>query len=498
MGDDKIQEKGPSDVPSTAHLLLPETDLSHGIVGWEGQSDPRHPRNFSPAAKWIFMSLVSCMIVLSFLASSIVAPAAPHIDTELHNDSDILSSLVTTIYVLGFMVGPLILSPLSEVYGRLAIIHPANAFFTATHIGVALAPGIGRLLAFRALSGLGASACLSIGGGLTADLFDIHDRGLATALLTLGSLFGPVFGPIFGGIITQRAGWRWNFWVMAIACAAVSLTMAVFARETHAEVIIRRKTLGLQKSLRSPGLQSAYEAGKGRKAPKTAKAQLSQGLVRPWQMLLRSPLLPITCLPVGFISGLLYILLTTTSEFFQEVYGWSLEAAGLAYLGLGGGSAIGFVFFATTSDLITVRLTKKNSNTYTPEMRLVTSFLPALFIPISFFWYGWSTYEGNHWIVPILSLAPFGFAQFGMNASFQAYMVDASGAYAASAMACVSSVRCLFGAFVPLAGPSLYANLGLNWGNSLLGFVSLAMVPLPVLMYRFGQRLREIHPLDTP
>lgn len=403
----------------------------------------------------------------------------------------------TSISLTDHQAGPLILSPLSEIYGRLIIIHPANIFFTLTHIGAALAPNIGQLLAFRMLSGLGASACLSIGGGLTIDLFDIHERGMVSAILTLGSLFGPVLGPLIGGIVTQRAGWRWVFWVLLIACAAVTLAMGIFARETHPEAIIRRKVRVLQKELGRRDLQSAYEARKEDKTPKTAKSLLARGLVRPWQMLFRSPLLPIACLQLGFISGLLYILLTTTSSFFQEVYRWSLEAAGIAYLGLGCGSAMGFILCAKTSDLITVRLTKKNGDIYKPEMRLVTSFLPALFIPITFFWYGWSTYSHNHWIVPILSLAPFGFAQFGINASFQAYMVDASGVYAASAMACVSSVRCLFGAFMPLAGPSLYANLGLSWGNSLLGFVSVVMVPLPVLMYRYGERLRERYPLNV-
>ncbi|KAF4546516.1 MFS transporter [Lasiodiplodia theobromae] len=385
MGKENVQEDSRSDVSSTPQLLFPETDLSQGIVGWDGQKDPQNPRNFSAIAKWTFMVLVSCMIVLSFLASSIIAPSASQINAEFHNDSEILSSLVTTIYVLGYMAGPLILSPLSEIYGRLAIIHPANIFFTLTHIGAALAPNIGQLLAFRTLSGLGASACLSIGGGLTIDLFDIHDRGMVSAILTLGSLFGPVFGPLIGGIITQRAGWRWIFWVLLIACAAVTLAMGIFARETHPEAIIRRKVQVLQKELGRRDLQSAYDARKEDKTPKTAKYLLARGLLRPWQMLFRSPLLPIASLQVGFISGLLYILLTTTSSFFQEVYGWSLEAAGLAYLGLGGGSAMGFILCAKASDLITVRLTKKNGNVYKPEMRLVTSFLPAFFIPITFF-----------------------------------------------------------------------------------------------------------------
>ena len=35
----------------------------------------------------------------------------------------------------------------------------------------------------------------------------------------------------------------------------------------------------------------------------------------------------------------------------------------------------------------------------------------------------------------------------------------------------------------------LYSNL-LGWGNTLLGFVAITMVPLPVIFYKFGARLR--------
>ncbi|KXH31258.1 major facilitator superfamily transporter [Colletotrichum salicis] len=129
----------------------------------------------------------------------------------------------------------------------------------------------------------------------------------------------------------------------------------------------------------------------------------------------------------GFVSALLYILLTSTSSFFQEFYGWSLETAGLAYLGLGFGSLVGLLLFAKTSDLIAVRFAKKNGGLYQPEMRLVTAFIPALFIPVTFFWYGWSTYARTYWIIPMISWAPFGFAQVGINASSSAYLIDTPG-----------------------------------------------------------------------
>ncbi|THC90189.1 hypothetical protein EYZ11_010347 [Aspergillus tanneri] len=321
------------------------------------------------------------MIVLSFLASTIVAPAASNVTSEFHVDLPILSSLITTIYIFGYMFGPLILSPLSELYGRRIVFNSANAFFTLSHIGCALAPNVGTFLAFRIISGIGGSVTLSVGGGIVADLFDVHQRGVANALVTTGSVFGPVLGPLIGGIITKYAGWRWIFWALLIACAVLAIAIASFAQETNASVIIRRKTLQLGKETGRQDLQSAYDSEKQPASLDNPWTLLARAIGRPWKMLTHSPLLVILCLMVGLISGLLYILLTTTSTVFQNGYGWPLQTAGLAYLGLGFGSLVGLILFAKTSDLVTLRLAKANNNIIEPEMRIATAFLPALFIP---------------------------------------------------------------------------------------------------------------------
>ena len=70
------------------------------------------------------------------------------------------------------------------------------------------------------------------------------------------------------------------------------------------------------------------------------------------------------------------------------------------------------------------------------------------------------------------------------------YLVDAFTIYAASAMAANTVFRSLAGALLPLAGPKMYETLGLGWGNSLLGFIAVALCPLPIIFYIFGERIR--------
>ena len=71
------------------------------------------------------------------------------------------------------------------------------------------------------------------------------------------------------------------------------------------------------------------------------------------------------------------------------------------------------------------------------------------------------------------------------------YLVDCFGAEAAaSALAANTLLRSIGGAFLPLAGPPLYNSLGLGWGNSLLGFLAVAMLPIPWVFFLYGEKIR--------
>lgn len=188
--------------------LVPVTDLDAGVVGWEGQDDPDMPLNFPSRRKWLLLGLISSITLISPLASSMFAPGVSFMDVDLHNTNTTISALTVSIFVLGYVVGPLFLSPLSEIYGRRPVLFVANALFCVWQIGCALAPNISALIVFRFFAGIGGSGCLTIGGGVIADMFRREQRGMATAIYGAGPLLGPVIGPICGGFIAERAGWR--------------------------------------------------------------------------------------------------------------------------------------------------------------------------------------------------------------------------------------------------------------------------------------------------
>jgi hypothetical protein len=75
----------------------------------------------------------------------------------------------------------------------------------------------------------------------------------------------------------------------------------------------------------------------------------------------------------------------------------------------------------------------------------------------------------------------------------QLYLVDLFGSEAAaSALGANILLRSLSGAFLPLAGPHLYMALNYGWGTTVLGFLAMIFIPAPVLLYKYGERLRKV------
>jgi multidrug resistance protein len=157
------------------------------------------------------------------------APGVPQVMVEFHSTSDLVATFVVSIFVLGFAFGPLVLAPLSELYGRLPVYHTCNILFLIFTIGCAVANNMGMLVAFRFLAGFAGVATVTCGSGTIADLMPVEKRGRAMAFWSLGPILGPIIGPVIGGALCQHVGWRWVFWLIAIAVSSPSLSSLEFS-----------------------------------------------------------------------------------------------------------------------------------------------------------------------------------------------------------------------------------------------------------------------------
>ncbi|KAK5010150.1 hypothetical protein LTR16_004927 [Cryomyces antarcticus] len=205
-------------------------------------------------------------------------------------------------------------------------------------------------------------------------------------------------------------------------------------------------------------------------------------------MLLFSPIVAALSVYTAVVYGILYLLFTTFTFVFEDTYHFSSGNVGLTYVASGIGMLLGLGILGAVSDRI-VKAKSKNGG-MKPEHRLPPLVSGGLCIPVGLFMYGWSAQYHVHWIVPMIGTL---FVGLGLIAAFmciQTYLVDAFTVHAASAMAANTVLRSIFGALLPLAGLRMYAVLGLGWGNSLVGFVALALVPIPFLLLKYGESIR--------
>jgi MFS family permease len=99
------------------------------------------------------------------MVSTIMAPALPTIARELHM-SNVESVMAMSVYLLASAFGPLLIGPMSEVFGRKPVLHITNVWFLIWNIVCGFANSKGLLIAARLLAGLGASAIYALGSGV--------------------------------------------------------------------------------------------------------------------------------------------------------------------------------------------------------------------------------------------------------------------------------------------------------------------------------------------
>ncbi|KAH4040508.1 hypothetical protein HBH98_031330 [Parastagonospora nodorum] len=462
----------------------PEAPQDPNIVDWDGPSDPTNPQNWPMSKKWgIIASLGACTLITP-LASSFFAPGVPQVLREFHETSNVIAAFVVSVYLLGFAIGPLFIAPLSELYGRIYLYNVCNLLFVIFNVACALSKSMGMLIAFRLLAGCAGSAPLTIGGGTIADMFPPEQRAGAMAIWSLGPLLGPVIGPVCGGFLVENMSWRWVFWILAIFGGVFGLILLLVGSESYGPTLLERKAAALRKSTGNPDIRSKL----AKNIP--PREVFVRAISRPMKMLFMSPIVGLMSLYIAINYGILYLFFTTITFVFEQKYHFSSGAVGLSYIGSGVGMLVGMGVLGVMSDKVIKKQQAKGNVKPEHRLPLMLTVPGAVALPIGVFVYGWTTYYGVHWIVPIIATAFIGLGNLTAMMTIQTYLVDAFTIHAASAIAANTVLRSVFGAVLPLSGLSMYDALGLGWGNSLLGFISLAFIPVPIFFRFYGERIR--------
>jgi len=391
--------------------------------------------------------------------------------------------LTTSTFVLGFAVGALILSPLSEVYGRRDLYVMTFGAFVAFSGFVGLSSSMSVVIALRFFGGLAGSFTQAVAPAVVADMFSAQDRGLVMSIFTLAGLVGQNLGPIVCGFLVKAYGWRAIPILISIVSGPTWFVLILTFPETYAPVLLQRRATKL-----------TAETGKEHQvagiAPKSIAQQLRVGALRPWIMLIYEPIVTLLSLFLSVVHGTLFLLFAAYPIVFQQVRGWPQGVASLPFLAIIIGIMISLVYVALVDQKRYAKVVLKCNGAAPPEARLPPAMLGSAALPIGLFWFAWTNSPELPFMICVSAGTLFGFGMVLLYMSLTNYIVDAYQGYAASALAASTVLRSVAGAAFPLFTAGLYKNLGIHWASSLPGFLALAFIPSLFAFYKWGHVLR--------
>ncbi|KAJ5179265.1 hypothetical protein N7492_002475 [Penicillium capsulatum] len=450
-----------------------------------GPNDPDNPVNWKQTKKILVLAAGVMQVMNSTIGSSICSNAIPEIAAEFHITNQEALVLPISIFLIGYILGPLLWGPSSEYFGRRRPLLIAYCGFMIFTLACAVADSYASLLVFRLLNGMMASAPIATVGGLFADVHDDPTRrGRLMAYYMACTTFGPIIGPWVSGFVAT-VSWRWCFWI-GLICSGATFPLAVFMPETYAPVILKRRARKLRKDTGNSSITSPLELD-SRDLKQMALITIS----RPFRMIFHESIVSLTSLYLALAYAIFYLYFEAYPIIFQGIYGMSAGVSGLMFLPIGVGAVLACFIFIWYDGYLARAKARDAKWAFVEEYRrLPLACLGGPLYVISLFWVGWTSSANIHWVVPFLSGIPFGMGYLLIFMAMLNYLTDAYETLSASAQSAASCTRSILGAVIPLAAKPMFHRLGVHWACSLIAFLSLGVSVIPFAFIRYGDRIR--------
>lgn len=241
-------------------------------------------------------------------------PTLPSMADIFHTTPTLVQMGLATS-MLGLAVGQVFFGPLSDKYGRRAVLMSAMILFAVSTVVSIYSPTIEFFNICRFIQGLGGAGGIVLSRSISTDCYS--GRELAKTLAIIGAVNGiaPVTAPVIGGLVAEAVGWQGIFWIL-FAIGAILLAMCGLFRESlPAEGRHRGSVLSL---------------------------------MRAFPLLLRMRYFRIYVLLFAFANGVLFAYISSASFIIQNYFGFSelifAVIFGINALGIGIGSALSLKF----------------------------------------------------------------------------------------------------------------------------------------------------------
>jgi len=288
-------------------------------------------------------------------------------------------------------------------------------------------------------------------------------------------------GPVIGGFVSENKDFRWLEWVI-LFMVAFNYLYSIPQSETYKKTILQKRTRMEEKSNALPPLKAAL--------PLSAVVQ--RIVLKPFKMLFVESIVLFMTVYMAFNFAVFYSFFAAFPYIFGGQYGFTPSQQGLTFISIALGCVVGFLAVVYIDRQTYPPLEAKYGvGAVPPEYRLYGAMVGCALNPVSLFWFGWAADAGVYWLCPVVAAVPFAVGNIMVYSSGALYIMNSYGSlHGASALSANSLLRYAGGGAFPLFTVQMFSFLGIGWASSLLGFVSVALVPVPWVLYKYGERIR--------
>ncbi|TQN69337.1 putative MFS-type transporter [Colletotrichum shisoi] len=488
----------------------------------EPTTDPKDPLNWSFTRKAVHALFVYILTIIIFATGVHCGNhQTSHADetVELNMAYAQLNSGISC-NVAGLAVGSFIFVPFTKKYGRRSTYVISTAVLVGTAWWSDRMNTVSEMYMTNLFFGLAGSANETV-AEMTANLFFVHQRGMANGLYIISVMLGNILIPTISGVQAEAQGWRWAYYTTAICLTIMTFVFLFFFEETkYFPVSVGQSSQAGPHEVEGMEEPPAFAAFKlhgspvvplGRRASATTlepprmetfrqrmqfltltSEPLFRGFVTPFQT---SKLLHVLFTAVKCANAIFFLVLMSSVNpivFSAPPYSFGTAGVDLMLVGPFIGNAIGVLYGGFCGDWVAVRLAKRSNGVFEPEFRLYTLALSAVLMGSGLAIYGVALDRGMHWIYPSIGSAMYAFSMGAiMDISFTV-VIDTYTDITADCFVFINFVRNAGTIALPFGIVPWLDSMSLTYIFVICGCISSSIALLFIPPVIWGKALRKV------
>jgi len=180
----------------------------------------------------LFVALIAALMAVTPLGIDSMLPALPHIGRSLGVASENHQQWVIAVYVFGFGAAQIVYGPLSDRFGRKAILVPSLSLFAALSILAGFASSFPLLLTARLFQGIAGASSRVLSISIIRDCYSGRQMARVMSTSFMVFLMVPILAPSIGQGIMLVGSWRLIFFFLAAFALSVAVVPSLINGET--------------------------------------------------------------------------------------------------------------------------------------------------------------------------------------------------------------------------------------------------------------------------